>query len=220
MKQTFILIAILFVTTLEAQFNLKVAYNAQYVPFKTTNSFFESYNSRPEVTSKYRKFNFMHGLDFGLRYMLSHKVGMELGLVNLFSRNNSSTTTIGTTAIKDEWRISQRNYYLGLDNYFGAFGFGVQVGYSDWKFSKDIIGSDSKQNVFRDKDYFTRFNLLIQVASDKNAFCLKPYYTLPFNKNREVGEINKILNSTNSSGTENFQNFGIAVIFYNGSQRQ
>ncbi len=210
---------VLMCTLMHAQVNIKIGYNAQYSPFTATNRLFDTYNTATkDLTAKYKKFHFMHGLDLGLRYMLTGTLGVEASFTNLYTSDNKSARSINGVIAKDEWRISHRFLSLGIENYFGWIGYGVHLGQSKWKYLKDFPGSSSKQLVHDTNLYGVKFNLIIQAKSNKNAFALKPYYYYPLS-NRNIASVDEALNNTANLTVENFQGFGLSIVFYNGPQR-
>ncbi len=218
-KTIYIFSGILLCIAMHAQINIKVGYNAQYTPLTSTNSLFSTYNKNTaDISSKYKSFHFMHGLDFGLRYMITSSMGIEAGFTKLFSGDNKSARDVNGTIVKDEWRISHRMISMGIENYLGWFGYGVHLGQSKWQYLKDFPGASSKQEVNSNNLYALKFNLIIQAQSGKNAFALKPYYYYPLSK-KNIDSVDVALNNTSNFTVENFQGFGLSVIFYNGPQR-
>jgi hypothetical protein len=204
------------------QFNIKVGYNTQFPALKTTNALFTQFNSNGNVTTPYKKFRFMHGLDIGTRYFISKGLAAELGYTYNFTSDNKSTITSGTTLKNDEWRLGNRNISLGLDSYFGWLGLGGHLMYSQWTYSKDVEGQSSKQKVLGTNDYLLKINAIIYSESNKTAIALKPFYTFPLSsKGKDIQSVNKTLNPTSTSTPqlENFQHFGLSIVFYNGPQR-
>ncbi len=213
--------ALLFLSmTINAQFNIKVGYIAQYAPLKELNSQFDIFNKRADVTSKYRAFHFMHGLELGARYMLSPTLAAELSAGNLFSSNNKSTVLVSNVAKNDEWRISQRIYNLGLESYLKSFSFGASVGYNKWSYSKDITGADKKQTVFSDNFFAAKISIGFTAKSDFTSMALKPYYAFPITGTKSISPIGDILSpgTNNANVFEKYQTFGLSVLFYNGPQ--
>jgi hypothetical protein len=211
--------AILLCSCVAAQINIKVGYNAQYTPLKATNRLFDTYNSSTaNISTKYKPFHFMHGLDLGLRYMISNTLGLEAGFTNLFSADNQSSKNSNGVISNDEWRLSNRYISVGFENYFKWFGYGVHLGQSKWKYLKDFPGANSKQAVYNSDFYAVKFNLIFQAQSGRNAFAFKPYYYYPLT-NKNIATVGEALNGASNLTVENFQGFGLSVIFYNGPQR-
>jgi hypothetical protein len=203
-----------------AQLNVKVGYCTQYNTFKQTNNLFKNYNSSSsEISKKYKSFHFLHGLELGLRYHVTETLAFDLGLSSVSTLDNKTSRLINAVVIKDEWKISNRFIALGIENIYGTFGYGVQLGYSKWKYLKDFVGADSKQTIYEDNSLNLRFNFIIQAKSGNTAFALKPFYNYPFSK-ENISVVDKTLNgSTANNVMENFQGFGLGVVFYNGPQR-
>ncbi len=201
-----------------AQVNIKIAYNGQYNTFNETNKLFSSYNSNTnEILQKYKNFHFSNGLEIGARYMITDGLGIEASVASNFTGDNKTSKTVNASQVSDEWRINNRVYAIGLESYFGSFGIGAQLGYSNWKYLKDFVGLNSKQAVFNDSNYNLKLSFILQAKSDKNAFALKPFYNYPIS-NLDIAKVNQSLNGSSNSIQENFQSFGLSIVFYNGAQ--
>jgi hypothetical protein len=208
---------------LTGQFNIKVGYNMQLPTLNTTNALFSQFNASAEVTSPYKKFRFMHGVDVGFRYFLTKDLAIESNLTNNFSSDNKSTIKVGTALKNDEWRLSNRAISLGLDNYFGWLGIGGHIVHSQWSYAKDVEGARSKQKVLTTHDYMFKINAIIYSQANKTAIALKPFYAFPISgKDINIEKVNKQLNPTSLGGPqlENFKHIGLTIVFYNGPQRQ
>ena len=205
---------------LSGQFNIMVGYNIQYCPLKETNAIFSAYNDlHTDITQKYDNFHMMNGMDIGLRYMMSEKIGIHADFINFFSGNNPSARNINGTITSYDWRINQRSISVGIENYYNSVGFGFHVGQTKWKYLSDVAGFSSKQVVFDNSHLYGMVNLILQVKSGDNAFALKPFYNFAFNP-QDVSALSTQLNGTSRiSGKENFSSFGLAIVFYNGPQR-
>ncbi len=214
------LLIVLTVTTASSQFNIKIGYNAQYTGFQKTNQLFDQYNKNTaDISQLYEKFHFMHGLELGGRYMLTRKTGIEAGFTSLFTTDNGSARNIGGTITNDEWRISQRVWYLGLENYYKIFGIGLQFGSIKTNYLRDFPGAKSKLSVYSDSYYNIRFSLIFQAKTGRNAFALKPYYNYPLSS-INISAVDKSLNGGgNTVIPESLSSYGVAIVFYNGRQR-
>jgi hypothetical protein len=158
-------------------------------------------------------------LELGARYLITDNFAFELGIISVSTTDNKTSRLTNNIVVKDEWRITNRYIAAGVESIYGSFGYGVQIGYSKWKYLKDFVGTDSKQAVLNENSFNARFNLIIQVKSDNNAFALKPFYNYPLSK-INISSVDKTLNgSTNDNIQENFESFGMSFIFYNGRQR-
>jgi hypothetical protein len=199
--------------------NIKVGYNAQYTTFKNTNNLLKSFNSTAanNLTEAYQNFNFMHGIELGLRYHFTEKLALDAGITSLFTGNNGMSRNIGGTISSDEWRISNRNFSIGFENYYSTLGFGLHFMSSNWKYLKDFPGAETKQKVINDDLLGVKINLIIQAISGKNSFALRPYVTLPLSA-IDITEANKILNNSTVVTKEELMSFGLAIVFYNGPQ--
>jgi hypothetical protein len=204
----------------QAQLNVKVAYNAQYTPFKQTNAIFNLYNTEhPTASEAFGNFHFMHGLDLGARYMLTPTLGAEASIATHFTGDNATSAIINEKVTSDEWRLSQRYISLGLESYHGSIGFGAHIGKAKWKYLSDVAGASKKQNLHEADNYSLKLNFTIQVKSAGSAFALKPYYILPLSEN-DISPVNKTLNSRDGQNKEKLDAFGISIVFYNGRQSE
>lgn len=200
------------------QFNIKIGYNAQYAFLNKTNSLFQYYNAnQTDIGQKFNKFHFMHGLEIGARYMITNSLGLEANFINIFSTDNKSSRIVSGNVANDEWRISNRLISLGFENVYTNFGYGMHLGYSNWKYLKDFPGGDKKQAVFNENILNLKLNLSIHVESGSSAFALKPYYNYPLT-NQQINSVDFTLNKRVSNILEKFNSFGLAIVFYNGPQ--
>lgn len=208
------------ISNLFSQFNIKIAYNAQYASLNKTNNFFQDFNKlNANITQQYSNFHFMHGLELGVRYMLTERVGLEGNFGSLFSSDNQLGQNINGSIINDEWRMSNRLITIGFENYYNTFGFGVHIGYSKWKYLKDFPGASKKLEIFGESIFNAKITCFIYVKTGKNSFALKPYYNFPLDE-LDISKVDNVLNNRNTTGVnENFKNFGLSVVFYNGPQR-
>ena len=129
------------------QINLKVGYAFGHSNLEQTRSLFDEFNAEnPQAEKILSPIKNYHGIELGTRYKFKH-FGIDIGLssmsgsseaLNVFQTNGS----LGS----DEWRISIINYALGIENYFGNFGYGANIGWQKLKYKADIAGSNSKKN--------------------------------------------------------------------------
>lgn len=219
-KKMFIVVLLAFAAgSVSGQFNIKIGYNAQYMVFNKTNQLFEQYNKNTsDLSLKFEKFHFMHGLELGGRLMLGRRTALDAGFTSLFTTDNGSARNIGGTIANDEWRISQRVLSLGLENYYRIFGFGIQLGNIKTNYLRDFPGAKSKLSVYSESYYNLRFSLIFHAKTGRNAFALKPYYNYPLSS-INIATVDRSLNAGgNAPIQENLSSYGIAIVFYNGPQ--
>lgn len=218
------LLLIIFGTTFlwsfaQAQLNVKVGYNAQYTNFKNTNLLLRQFNNTyaSQLTETFQNFHFMHGIELGLRYHINEKLALDGGITSLFTGNNGSSRNINGTITSDEWRISNRNFNFGFENYYNGFGFGLHLLSSNWKYLKDFPGASDKQKVIDENILSVKINLILQVTSGKNSFALRPYIALPM-ADLDITEMNVLLHNSNANTSEKLMSYGLAIVFFNGPQ--
>lgn len=203
-----------------AQFNVKVGYNAQYNGLKETNKIFSRYNENTaDISQKFSKFHYIHGLELGARYMLSQRLAIDVGFISLFSTDNASSRNISGVINNDEWRITQRNLLIGFENYYNYIGFGVHIGNIKTNYLRNYPGANKKLSVYSDSYMNARVELILQAKSGNNAFALKPYYNIPIT-DLNIAKVDQNLNNgTTPEIIEDFSSFGVSIVFYNGPQR-
>ncbi len=207
-----------------SQINIKVGYSIGYADLGTAESVFDRFNAiNPQAEQVLSPARFYHGVDLGLRYKFSNWA-LDLGLssasgnseaINVFQENGS----LGN----DEWRISLVNYYIGLENRFGPFGIGANIGNQTMKFGTNFSNTSGKRTVYEETALNSKFYFIIEVPSKSVAFSLRPYVSTtwaPYN----LSEVEQLFDPQStipeSELDQDLVMFGISFLFYNGPQRR
>ncbi len=211
------------VCSVYAQFNIKVGYNGNYANLQKTTDIFNRYSSKfTSQNQELKPINFYHGIEFGARYKLSKNLGFDFGLSATKGKSKASDLSLISSELKEnEWKISQNSLYIGLENYFGFFGYGATIGYQQLKYKNktNLITKDNEvlnQNVLN-----SRFCLIFEFASDKNAFSFRPFVSINW-QSYNVHNIELTLfpdsNLTSTDFNEDLMVYGISFMIYNGPQ--
>jgi len=210
--------------TLYGQLNLKVGYNLGYSDLAQTESIFERFNdNNPQAEKKLSAVNFYNGIELGLRYRFDN-FGIDVGISSMSGNAEALNVFQNDGSLgKDDWKISLLNYSLGLENYFGTFGFGATIGTQKLKYKTNFTSSDGTRTVFDESVLTSKFYLIIEVPSNKVAFSIRPYISTtwqPYN----IKDIELIFDpqSTrpNSAFDQDLIVYGFSFLFYNGPQNR
>jgi hypothetical protein len=211
------------VCSIYAQFNIKVGYNGNYANLEKTTSIFDRFSS--EYTSEnqeLKSINFFHGIEFGARYKLSKNFGFDFGLSATNGKSKASDLTPLSSELSEiEWKISQNSIYIGLENYFGIFGYGASIGYQKLKYKNktNLISEDIE--VLNQNALNSRFYLIFEFASNKNAFSFRPFVSINWQSYNVYNiELTSFPDSNlmSTDFKEDFMVYGISFMIYNGPQ--
>lgn len=195
-----------------AQFNIKVGYTGSGLGLKQSEKAFEKFNEENTLTKAFDTKKYLQGLDLGLRYRWNN-VGIEGGWTNIQS---SKIDALGPD-YNHNFRLSSSEFYVGLENYIGNFGFGVSVGYNTLRYKKNIIGTKDRNSVIRTSFLTSKIYLLTSVTSGSTAISIKPFYIPKWNTYNLTPFIDDLGVSIDNPN-EYFSGFGFSVILYNGRQ--
>lgn len=208
-------------TTGFGQFNVKVGFNLHYGDFEKTNQIFRIYNTnnKNNLLENFSSIHTQYGIDLGIRYHFTQTLAIGGGYSSLFSSNKKATIQNGSTASTDEWRVSHRFAYLGLESNYSYWGFGCDIGYAKMIYQTNEVGLSNKQTVLNDKYLNARAFLTFFAKSGNNSFAIRPFYNFPLD-DVDISKVNAKLNGTSGvdSFKESFSSFGISILFFNGEQ--
>lgn len=217
----FLLVSLLILgfTNARAQVNLKVGYNGMYSRMPALNKLFSDYNAvQTDLNEKFGSLRFLHGIEIGMRYKVAKGTGIELTWVNHQSVNNkASGMDAGGSFFEEKWKLSSTEYSIGLENYYGNFGFGGTFGKRSYKYLYSIPNSKSKIEALNESVLTSRFYLIIHVQTGRSGFAIKPYYQMPWGE-INIKDVETQLLGTTGDNIENYKAFGINLVFYNGRQ--
>jgi hypothetical protein len=206
------------------QINLKVGYAFGHSNLEQTTSLFNNFNAdNPQAEKVLSPITNYHGIELGTRYKFKH-FGIELGLSSVSASTEALNVFQPDGSLgSDEWKISIINYSIGLENYFGNFGYGANIGYQKLKYKADIDGSKSKKTVFNESVLNSKFYLILEVPSDKVAFSIRPFISTTWEPyNIKAVELVFAPQSTlpKSDFDQNVIVYGVSFLFYNGPKNR
>ena len=163
--------------------------------------------------------NFLHGIQVGVRYKFK-SMGIELDYESI----SGSSSAIGD-AVNQDLNMNSNGYSLGLENYFGVWGYGGTISYGTTKFDVNIPGSSEKELLLSEDRWSSKFYILLGIKSRTVGLTLKPYYQIPWGNEINLGNVqdrlitNESLKIPVDQLNTSFDTFGLTIILYNGPQR-
>ena len=205
------------------QINLKVGYSLGYSNLEQTKPIFDRFNAiNPQAETQLSPVKVFNGIDLGFRYKFE-RFGIDIGLSSMSGNAESlnvfqSNGTLG----KDEWKISLVNYYIGLENYFGPFGYGATIGTQKLKYKTDFTSSSGKKTIYNESVLNSKFYLILEVPSNKIAFSIRPYISTTW-KPYNIYDVELAFDPQSTLPQVDFDQdivvYGVSFLFYNGPQR-
>jgi hypothetical protein len=217
--------------SITCQVNIKVGYTGGFTKAPTMNNVVDRFNAdflknNPEgkLDDALDQIKSLHGLEIGLRYRVN-SVGFELSWHNMSDKSDVFGTLNDKSSFQDKWFTSITEYSLGVENYFGNFGYGASLGYRTARIKTDIVGAPRKKRlVTNESGLASKFYLIFQYPGDKVGIAFKPYVQVPI-KDIDISsfdqELNVQLNNTYQAvkpQEERFFMFGLSIVLYNGRQ--
>lgn len=213
------------------QLNIKVGYTGGFTKAPALNAIVDKFNTdfisnNPEgkLDDALDQIRSLHGLEVGLRYRMN-SVGFELSWHNMSDKSDVFGTLNNKSSFQDKWFTSLTEYALGVENYFGNFGYGASIGIRTARIKTDITGAPrKKRQVTSESGLASKFYLIFQYPGDKVGIAFKPYVQVPI-RDLDVSsfdqELNVQLNNTYQAvqpQSERFFMYGISIVLYNGRQ--
>jgi len=218
--------------TIIAQLNLKIGYQAGYTNPSIHNSMTNRFNVDTTynfLDQKLGKINFLHGVQIGVRYRWEY-IGFEFTWYNRY-KSLEATGIWPNTENEFNRDLSYRTitYSLGLENYVGNFGWGASIDFDNLSIRTQhsdgarrdkyrIVGEDDNWSPWAlSSHFYLMFNLQ---STDYMTISFRPYVQYywqqhdlaPFRDNL----IPEAVDITDTQ--DNFMNFGLMIVFYNGYQ--
>ena len=203
----------------QAQFNIKIAYATGYGSFDVNNQIMQSYNEENDfLEDSFGDLHFLHGVQIGARYRLGN-IGIELSWENLNRKRDAFGQITGSSDfLSEELFYSVKSLSAGLENYFGALGYGGAIERRSLKVKTQIPQIDKKRNIIDQREYSARFYLIFELQqSTFVSLALKPYVQIPLGSyDMTPLETELLAQPTTGSNQEDLMIFGLTIAFYNG----
>lgn len=212
-----------------AQWNIKVGYNGGFTAAPQFNSIVNNTNNfvagLPNIIldDPLDNLKSLHGLEVGIRYR-RRSFGVEASWSSISDKSDLFYSSNNINILQNRWFTSMTEYTIGLENYFGYFGYGGAFGLRTLRVKTDLPGSRRKRSgVLEEPNWTSKFYLIAQFPGEKVGIAFKPYVQLQltdydlqdFDKNIHQ-KINKDYTFTDFK--ERFLMFGISIVLYNGAQ--
>ena len=205
------------------QINFKAGLTIGHVNPQHTNIMLKRYNQEhTDLKKKFTPIRFLLGLDVGLRYRLE-VVDFELTYRIKARKAKAKGTYPGTDrSLSREILLGINSFSFGVGVHYKSFGFGGAI-----DLSKLIIQGRNDSGKSKDKFpivnkpfWGNHFYLSYELAANDNlALSIRPYLQLTGGK-FNVAPLQSPLEQENTGVDmlDDFTNYGIMLIFYNGRQ--
>lgn len=216
MRLFLVLVACLSLTSLSAQFNIKVGYSGSYLDMPVANAMIASYDKKTGFEDKLKGLGIAHGLDIGMRYRF-YSLNIEAGILS----TNAEAKSVGQSAagekIEKRYRTSLFDYHVSLSQHFGSFGFGGGVArqrlrFKDFNQTTGDFGELSMQDNWAAKAF-----LQFEFPARNISFALRPYYQFSLD-NYDLSSVKNNLDVDSDTSFDTLRMFGLSVLFFNGPQ--
>ena len=205
----------------EAQFNFGVGYSIGKINPEIDRGITKTFNENNSwLEDKLEPINVLQGLHLSLRYRWEF-VAFDFTWRNRFRTKQASGIDPATNAtFKRKLTHRYISYSLGIENFIGAFSYGGSIDFENLALRTEVTGVDGDFNITNDyglgSHFFVAYNL---DAGDFLDFSIRPYVHIPWQK-YNIAAVAEELNGdiSSSSLNENYINFGIMFIFYNGNK--
>ena len=202
-----------------AQFNFGVGYSLGYLNPETDQSIINTFNDdRPWLEDKIEPIQFIQGLHLSLRYRLDF-VAFDFTWRNKF-RSKKANGIDPATDLSFKRNLTHRfiSYSIGIENFIGDFSYGGSIDVENFGVRTEVTGIDKDFTIFKKTGLGSHFFVCYNLdAGNTLDFSIRPYVHIPWQR-YNISSVDTELNgSSNPLNLEdNYLNFGIMFIFYNG----
>jgi hypothetical protein len=221
-KQKGIIVFFLFfflINGITAQLNIKAGYSGSYTDPTINNGILQEYNAeRPWFEKKLEDVNFLSGIVLGARYRFDF-VAVDVSWYGRFKRISAEgiDPTLSTN-FKRQLNYNFNSYSFGIENFIGSFSLGGSIDLNKTDIRTKKTGREDRFSVVDQWGYGSHFFISYNLQSTQLQFSVRPYVQIPWT-NVDLTPLSEELElSTTADQNENFMNFGIMFIFFNGPQ--
>lgn len=204
--------------SMQAQFNLKIAYTLDYINHQPLNQIFSDYNAvNPWLDKQLSNLNFSNGVQFGFRYK-SNFVALDGHWERMKNSKEISGNSPDGITINKELDILFNRFSLGLEGFNKYFGVGANVNYLLTSVNED--SNDNTVNILKDNTFGNKVYLIFSSTGRNNmSMSIQPYVQIPWNAINYTALNSYLLgNMSNPIGIGRNYHAGISLVFYNGPQ--
>ena len=224
-KTMWFALAFFMVSTVKAQVNFMVGYDQGFRSIEQINQQISRFNTENAfISRKMQPIWSISGLDLGLKYRIRF-VTFEGHYITRFKVSRSKQT-INDVVLKNDVKINDQGYNLGLTVNLKKFGFGTCWEHHQFRFSRKF--SDDKRFIeaFNPALRYSTLNLYLDFRfkfNDLVGFHIRPYYQLPIGASDHVSAATVATNmKLNPNAIDNLETnwriFGVKLLFANGRQ--
>jgi len=204
------------------QLNFSVSYNTSLINPTSHQSIIDQFNSdRPWLTREFNELNWLNGYGFGFRYKID-KIAFNVRWENQVDRISASGIDPATDEAFEQtlfFRLS--TYSIGLESFFSErFSAHASFDFNRVRYRTELANIDDRIEVLRDWGVGSTFSFGYNFVSEGLMHVsLRPFIHVSWS-NHDLTELNTFLNPdinpVDVNVEEEFLNFGLKIIFYNG----
>jgi len=203
---------------LTAQLNLGVGFSAASVYIGENNDILQEYNSINQATLEqaYPDLKIMTGVFVSLRYKLE-RVAFELSWENLERDINSVLVFDDKTGQVNNLYYNLTSTSLGVENHIHRFGYGASLASRLFSIKSDIINTDFKRKIERQREFSTKVYLMYTIQKSRLiSLQLKPFIQIPLGSYQLSGLQEELQSTSAQEKSSSPFLFGLTLVFYNG----
>ena len=220
-RKTVVLLLFLFISSgIAAQLNFKVGYKGGFLDPTINNEIIRAYNAdKPWLTKSFKDLKYLSGLVLGFRNRWD-LVAIDVSWYGSFSRNKSEGVdpTLNST-YERTLNYGFSSISLGIENFIGNFSFGASIDIDKTDIRTLKTGRPDRFTVVDEWGYGSHFFVAWNVKSTQLEFSIRPFVQIPWKEvdlSPLADELEVSIPGDNLN--ENFMNFGVMFIFFNGPQ--
>ncbi len=202
-----------------AQLNIKAGYSGSYTDPTINNGILQAYNAeRPWLDKKFDDIHFLSGIVLGIRHRFEF-VAIDVSWYGRFKRVRVEgiDPTLSTT-YERRLNYNFNTYSFGIENFIGSFSLGGSIDINKTGVRTKKPERDDSFSVIDQWGSSSHFFISYNLKSTQLQFSIRPFIQIPWT-NVDLTPLSEELEiSTTGSQNENFMNFGIMFIFFNGPQ--
>lgn len=199
-----------------AQINLKTGYQFSISPMAPMYEAASAF-AKPDHTKAFRKANWLHGFDAGIRFkgdIHAFEISWQ-GARQVFTAQG--TVPPDQTSFQDKIIFSANALCLGYQISSNGFGIGAEIQYQWYRSKASLENPDRTFSHTQTMPGYSFYTLLILQGQGSIDFALKPFITFP-GKTTDLSPLITFSESNAQVKRNKWTRFGISLIFYNGGK--
>lgn len=203
---------------INAQLNIKAGFVAGYTDPTVNNSILQTYNvERPWLEKTFDDVHYLSGIVLGFRHRFEF-VAIDVSWYGRFKRASAEGIDPAlSTNYERRLNYGFNTFSFGIENFIGSFSMGGSIDLNKTGIRTQKTGRDDRFTVVDQWGYGSHFFVSYNLKATQLEFSIRPFIQIPWTNVdlaplAEELEVNTGLTDLN----ENFMNFGIMFIFFNG----